>query len=63
MSVSANIGMQLCMMTLVSLVFICLGFLFPYCEALLATMLALYVILGMMPGYIFAYLYKTTGVL
>ena len=46
MSVSAGTGMQLCMMNLVSLLFTCLGFLFPHCEALMKTVLVLYAFLG-----------------
>ena len=47
LSVLAGTGMQLCMMTLVSLMFACLGFLslVPNCEALLITVLVLNVFL------------------
>ena len=59
----ANIGMHLCMMTLVSLVFVCLGFLSPDCEAILIIVLVLYAFLGMVAGYVSACLCKRTGVL
>ena len=60
LSVLAGSRMQLCMMTLVSLVFVCLGFLSPNCEAILTTVLVLYVFLGMVAEYVSACPYKTT---
>ena len=53
LSVLAGTGLQLCMMTLVSLVFACLGFLSPNCEAILTNVLVLYVFLDMVAGYMF----------
>ena len=46
--------------TVVSLVFAFLGFLSPNCEAILTTVLTLYVFLSMVAGYISACLYKRT---
>ena len=56
--------MQLCIITLVSLVLACLDFLSPNpnCEVILITVLLLDVFLGMMPGYVSACLCKSTGV-
>lgn len=59
LSVLAGTGMQLCMMTLVSLVFACLGFLSPNCEAILTTVLVSYVFLGMMAEYVYLPLQRT----
>ena len=62
LSVSAGTGVQICIMTLVSLVFACLGFLSPPNRgALMTTVLVLYVFLGMVAGYVSARLYKTMG--
>ena len=62
LSVLAGTGMQLCMMTLVSLVFACLGFLSPNCKAILTIVLALYAFLGMVAGYVSACLNASTKV-
>ena len=63
LSVSAGAGIQLCMMTFVSLVFACLGFLSPNCKVLLTTLLVLNVFLGIMARYVAARFYKRTEVL
>ncbi|XP_065888892.1 transmembrane 9 superfamily member 2-like [Dysidea avara] len=62
LSVSAGTGVQICIMTLVSLLFACLGFLSPPNRgALMTTVLVLYVFLGVVSGYVSARLYKTMG--
>ena len=62
LSVSVGTGVQICIMTLVSLVFACLGFLSPPNRgALMTTVLVLYVFLGLVSGYVSARLYKTMG--
>ena len=61
--VLAGIGMQLYMMTLVSLVFASLGFLSPNCEVILTIILVLYVFPSMVAEYVSACLCKRTVVL
>ena len=63
LSVLADSGMQLCMMTFVSRVFACLGLLSPNCEAILAVVLVPYAFLGVVAGYVSACLCERTGIL
>ena len=63
LSVLAGSGMQLCMMTFVSLLFACLGLLSPNCEAILTIVLVPYAFLGVVSEYVSVCLCKRTGVL